>query len=317
MSSQPTESMPSFGYPGLDQTARRRFEQFAEILAHEGRRFNLTAILEPEAVYLRHFADALQALDILDAIHRSIEHRSRPTNETTPSEVATNVTAANATPANGAARQSGGTSEATPLSLVDIGSGAGLPGLALAIARPDWHITSLEATAKKVAFQQRLIDRLGLTNAHAVHGRAEQWARDPALRESFHTATARALASLEIIAELALPLLRLGGCCIAYKTANGHDEIRRARLALEHLGGRIDRVINYSVADLAAKLGRKQIGDIHDGIERPTRPPADIVDPMGSPRGRGLCLIIIEKTAPTDPRWPRPWKQIKRRPIVG
>ncbi len=263
MQAEPTEAtdpMPPFVYPGLSDAQCRAFETFAAMLATEGQRFNLTTILAPEAIYVRHFADSLQALALLDE-----QQRPPPGTSGRPS-------------------------------LADIGSGAGLPGLALAIARPDWSVVSIEATGKKVAFQQRLIERLGLSNAQAVHGRAEVLGRAPAFRETFDIVTARALAPLNVLVELALPLLVVGGRLVAYKGADCEDEMSRAKAALEQLGGRINRVLDYTLHDLAVKVGCDP-------------------DSRGTRAGAGLRLILVEKTAPTDPHFPRPWRWVKHAPL--
>src|SRR5260370_37424606 len=104
-----------------------------------------------------------------------------------------------------------------PRVLLDVGGGAGFPGLALAIACPRWQITSLEATAKKVRFQQAVIAELGLTNARTIAGRAEEFAHTAALRARFELVTARALAALPALLEYCAPFARVGGGGIAPK----------------------------------------------------------------------------------------------------
>src|SRR5258708_25708964 len=104
-----------------------------------------------------------------------------------------------------------------PRALLDVGSGAGFPGLALAIACPRWQITSLEAAAKKVRFQQAAIAVLRLTNARTIAGRAEELAHSQDLRARFDVVTARALAALPALLEYCAPFARVGGGVIAPK----------------------------------------------------------------------------------------------------
>ena len=119
--------------------------------------------------------------------------------------------------------------EGKGLRILDIGSGAGLPGLAIAIARPQWKVTSLDGTGKKVRFQQEVIRKLGLRNAEAIQGRAEELARDDGWREKFDAALARALGDLAKVAGLALPLVRPGGEVLAWKGPAAEQEIENVK----------------------------------------------------------------------------------------
>jgi 16S rRNA (guanine527-N7)-methyltransferase len=124
-----------------------------------------------------------------------------------------------------------------PLRLIDIGSGAGLPGLAIAIARPEWSVTSVDSTGKKIRFQQKVITELGLANARAVQGRAEEMGREAMWRETFDAVTARAVGELAILAELALPLARVGGRIFAWKGPGAEAEMAAGRSTVKKLGG--------------------------------------------------------------------------------
>jgi len=125
-------------------------------------------------------------------------------------------------------------------SLVDVGSGGGLPGLPLKLARPDLHVTLIESDQSKAAFLVRAAARLLLTDVEVVGRPAEEVGRDPRYRESFDVAVARALAPMPVLAELCLPLVRVGGRLLAQKTAR--EEISRATHAIELLGGSLDAV---------------------------------------------------------------------------
>jgi 16S rRNA (guanine527-N7)-methyltransferase len=133
-----------------------------------------------------------------------------------------------------------GQGELNEARLVDIGTGAGVPGLPLAIVAPGLRVTLIEATGKKVAFLEAAIDALGLRGrVDALHGRAEELAHRVDLRERFHLATARAVAELPALAELGLPFLRVGGRLLAAKKVGIDAEIAAAGRALALLGGEL------------------------------------------------------------------------------
>jgi 16S rRNA (guanine527-N7)-methyltransferase len=134
-----------------------------------------------------------------------------------------------------ALRRRGLTKDGT--SLLDIGSGAGFPGAVIALVWPGVEVTLLEATAKKAAFLIALVERLPLANAHVVSGRAEDLGRQGSLREAFDVVTARAVAPVPTLLELALPFLRLGGWLASPKGTRAEDELESAARALELLGG--------------------------------------------------------------------------------
>src|SRR3989454_8454006 len=120
--------------------------------------------------------------------------------------------------------------------LLDIGSGAGFPGLPLKIMRPTWHVTLLEATGKKVKFLQHIIEALQLQNIEALHGRAEELAPHQHYRASFDLVTARAVASLPTLLEYAAPFCRVGGQIILLKKGALEDELAQGKRAASELG---------------------------------------------------------------------------------
>jgi len=122
--------------------------------------------------------------------------------------------------------------------LLDIGAGAGFPGLPLKIVRPQWQLTLLEATGKKVAFLQHLIETLHFTSITAVHGRAEELAHKGDYRATFDVVTARAVASLPALLEYAAPFCRLGGQIIFPKKGDLAEELARGKQAATRLGAR-------------------------------------------------------------------------------
>ncbi len=136
--------------------------------------------------------------------------------------------------------------------IIDVGSGAGLPGLALKIARPAWALTLVEATAKKAAFLVEVLGTLTLTGADVLAERAEAVAHRDAYRERFDVATARALGPLPTVLELTLPFVRVGGLAIAYRGADAWAS-QNEGVALERLGGRLVSVERALVPGLRAR----------------------------------------------------------------
>jgi len=153
--------------------------------------------------------------------------------------------------------------------LIDIGSGAGFPGLPIKIARPDVSVTLIEAVGKKVDFLNHLIGKLELKNIQAIHTRAEEIGQLPEYREKYDVATARAVAELKILVEYALPLIKIGGVFIAQKIL-GTLEVEQAKNAIEILGGKIKEIRDASLPGL----------EFHQ-------------------------LVIIEKIKPTPEKYPR------------
>ncbi|MBI1370629.1 MAG: 16S rRNA (guanine(527)-N(7))-methyltransferase RsmG [Planctomycetes bacterium] len=153
--------------------------------------FNLTAIREPEAAWMRHVLDSLSVVPLLEGVHR----------------------------------------------MIDVGSGGGLPGMVLAIARPQVKVTLLEATGKKAKFLRETAGKLGLGNVEVVNERAETAGQDKRYRERFDMAVARAVGPLNVLLELTLPLVQVGGRVVAMKGKRAEEELQAAGDALMVLGG--------------------------------------------------------------------------------
>src|SRR3954467_10679370 len=126
-----------------------------------------------------------------------------------------------------------------PQNLVDIGAGAGFPRLPLKILRPELQLTLVESIAKKAAFLRHMAEMLGLTNVEIVIARAEAVGRDPAQRERYDVAVARAVAELRVLAEYCLPLCQIGGRFLAPKGARIEDKLQAALPGIAQLGGRL------------------------------------------------------------------------------
>jgi 16S rRNA (guanine527-N7)-methyltransferase len=131
----------------------------------------------------------------------------------------------------------------TRIRVIDIGTGAGFPGLPLKIVCSQIRLTLIEATKKKADFCRHVADSLGLEGVEVLHGRAEQIARDEGHRGEYDWALARAVAPLPVLVEYLLPFVKMGGCALAQKGDTAHAETQLAAEALGILGGRVDRLI--------------------------------------------------------------------------
>ena len=129
--------------------------------------------------------------------------------------------------------------------LVDVGCGAGFPGVPTAIARPGLQVTLLDSLGKRVDFLREACGKLGLENVECIHQRAEEFAG--ARREAFDFAVSRAVAALPVLCELCLPLVKVGGQFLAMKSSHSQEEIDSARRAIEILGGRTAWVRDYTI----------------------------------------------------------------------
>ncbi len=135
--------------------------------------------------------------------------------------------------------------------LLDIGSGAGLPGLSLKIVRPQWQVVLLEATGKKVTFLQHMIETLHLENVVAVHGRAEEAAHKQEYRATFDVVTARAVASLPVLLEYAAPFCRVGGQIVLLKKGALEDELTQGKRAAKEVGAVLKSDVAVTLSGLA------------------------------------------------------------------
>ena len=138
--------------------------------------------------------------------------------------------------------------------LCDVGSGAGFPAIPLKILRPDLKITMIDSLQKRIEFLQKVISALNLKNINAQHTRAQEFCAKN--REIFDYTTARAVASLNVLSELCLPLTKLNGKFIAYKSQNIQTELCKAEFAIKELGGKIEDMYSKDLIDNETKLTR-------------------------------------------------------------
>ena len=166
-------------------------------------------------------------------------------------------------------------------SLIDVGTGAGFPGMALKLLCPELKLTLLDSLAKRLDWLAAVCSRLGLEDVEIVHARAEEQGLKPGFRDHFDFATARAVADLRVLCELCLPFVRVGGRFLAMKAADSQEELDAARTAIQTLGGR--RLEDYTY----------------------TIPGTDVI----------RRVAVIEKTAPTPKPYPRRWAKIQKAPL--
>ena len=164
-------------------------------------------------------------------------------------------------------------------SLIDVGTGAGFPGLPLRLAHPEIRLTLLDSLNKRVEFLREVCSQLGLEDVKCVHGRAEEFAAGH--REQFDGAVSRAVADLRVLSELCLPLVKVGGVFLSMKSTDCEEELNAAKGAIRALGGRTERVVDYPI------------------------PATDVVH----------RIIVIRKLSPTPARYPRRFAQIKKQPL--
>lgn len=163
--------------------------------------------------------------------------------------------------------------------VIDVGAGAGFPGLALKIARSDLDLTLLDSLDKRIGFLRETCERLSLRGVTALHARAEEAPAE--YRAAFDIAVSRAVARLSVLCELCLPLVKTGGLFIAMKGSDHEAELRGALQAIRLLGGAVERSVDYTI------------------------PGTDVTH----------SAILIRKIADTPSRYPRRWAQIKKTPL--
>ena len=133
--------------------------------------------------------------------------------------------------------------------LVDVGTGAGFPGIPIAIMRPDLQITLLDSLNKRIIFLDEVVKELDLKNIKTVHGRAEDFGQNMINREKYDIAVSRAVANMTTLSEYMIPLIKVGGKCIFMKGSEIEKELEDARFAIKELGGKIINIDNFKLPD--------------------------------------------------------------------
>lgn len=185
----------------LNNKQVNEFYEYMQLLLEWNEKINLTAIIKPEEIILKHFIDSI-------TIAKHIKK------------------------------------EAT---IIDVGTGAGFPGIPLKIIRDDINITLLDSLNKRVKFLNEVIEKLALKNITAIHSRVEELGKNKSYRERFDYATSRAVANLATLSEYLIPLVKLDGYTINMKGSNIEQEIQQSEKAILVLGGRIEEIEKFQL----------------------------------------------------------------------
>ncbi len=244
---------------GLQLTAEhmQAFQTYHRELGAWNRKFNLTTVTAYEEVQVKHFLDSLTCLLAL------------PVPGVQPAQELPDVIPLS-------------TSE-PPLLCIDVGTGAGFPGVAVKIMRPALQMTLLDSSRKKIAFLQHLIQCLELRGVQTLWARAEEAGQDTHHRERYDVVLARAVADLSVLVEYCLPLCRKGGCLVAQKGAEIGEELRSAEPAIHLLGGRVRDIKPVQLPGLRERR----------------------------------CLIVIDKAELTPAEYPRRPGMPNKRPLMA
>ena len=170
--------------------------------------------------------------------------------------------------------------ENQPIRLLDIGAGAGFPSLPMKILFPELDVTIIDSLNKRINFLHLLAEELGLSGVHFYHGRAEDFAQDKAFRAQFDLVTARAVARMQVLSELTIPYLKVGGRLLALKASNAPEELEEAKNALNIIFSKVEDNLQYEL-------------------------------PNGDPR----YITVVEKKKETPNKYPRKAGMPNKRPL--
>ncbi|MBR5712178.1 MAG: 16S rRNA (guanine(527)-N(7))-methyltransferase RsmG [Lachnospiraceae bacterium] len=168
----------------------------------------------------------------------------------------------------------------TPLRLIDVGTGAGFPGIPLKILFPSLKVTLMDALGKRIRFLEEVVAALGLSNVTCVHGRAEELGRNTQYREQFDLCTSRAVTRMASLTEFCLPLTAVGGAMVAYKSQDCEEELTEAAKAIRTLGGNLEDTVKFTVPN--SDFGRSLIV-VRKEKATPAKYPRGGGKPMKSP----------------------------------
>lgn len=215
-----------------------KFNLYKDLVKEWNEKVNLTAILDDDQIFKKHFIDSIKVYEFKPLINSK--------------------------------------------SIIDIGTGAGFPGLPIKIMNDKLNITLLDSLNKRINVLNDIVNKLELESVNLVHGRAEEYVRNKGIRESYDIAISRAVANLTTLSEICIPYVKVGGFFIALKGPGVDEEIDTARNCIGTLGGKIMKILPINIEDSDLK---------HN-------------------------LVIIKKVKETDLRYPRKWKQINNKPIL-
>ena len=221
----------------LSQNQLEKFDLYKKLLLEWNEKMNLTAITDDEGIAIKHFADSISVLPL-------IENKNA--------------------------------------SLIDVGTGAGFPGIPLKIANDGFKVTLLDSLNKRITFLEEVKKELGITNLECIHSRAEDGGRNTDLREKFDYCVSRAVARLSVLSEYCMPFVAVGGYFISLKGPDAAEELTEAKKAISVLGGKVEKVVEITI------------------------PESDLKH----------CAIVIKKIKSTPKAYPRKAGTAAKKPIV-
>lgn len=251
-----------------------KLQRYLELLLEWNRKMNLTAITEPKQVAVKHFLDSALLLQHIGEIRENCDTHAGNVDTGAVNSIKTESISGNDT-----IGKIGKEVDASELRVIDVGTGAGFPGLVLKILCPDIRLTLLDSLQKRLVFLETVCHELKI-EAETVHARAEEAGRNPELRCEFDIATARAVAPLNLLTEYCMPFVKMGGSFFAMKGPSGGQELEEARYAIGQLGGRILCSEEYEL-----------------------------------PGGDKRSLLEIRRVKPLSEVYPRPTAKIKKKPL--
>lgn len=193
----------------LSDRQLQQFSDYYDLLVEWNSFMNLTAITDFDEVCKKHFLDSLSIVKAYDSSYLNKEG----------------------------------------LLLIDIGTGAGFPGIPIKIVFPSIHVTLLDSLNKRIKFLDTVIEKLALANCQTYHGRAEDYAKENLLREKYDLCVSRAVANLSTLSEYCLPYVKVGGDFVSYKSEKISEESVRAEKAIQILGGVVERQVDFVLPD--------------------------------------------------------------------
>lgn len=198
---------------GIDLTneMKEQFSRYYEMLVEWNKVMNLTGITEYEEVYEKHFLDSI-------CIVKAFSEKNIFSSDSVKN-------------------------------VIDIGTGAGFPGIPLKIVFPNIEITLLDSLNKRINFLNAVISDLGLSGIHTIHGRAEDYAKNQKFRANYDLCVSRAVANLAVLSEYCIPFLKVGGDFVSYKSGEIEEELDKSEKALSLLGGRIEKVVKFNIPE--------------------------------------------------------------------
>lgn len=235
----------------LSEKQLGQFALFTDMLLSWNEVMNLTAITALPEILQKHYLDSCSLVKIFhgdaegagekkDASYSKSEHGAE------------SDTTASSQKGNPVGEESSEDCLLTgKVRLIDVGTGAGFPGIPLAICFPEAEIVLMDSLKKRVDFLNHVIDELGLLHVQAVHGRAEELARNKAYREKFDLCCSRAVADLRVLSEYCIPFLKKGGQFVSYKSEKLEEELPAAEKAISVLGGKVTKQVSFSLGEEA------------------------------------------------------------------